>query len=529
MVRVESPSAINAYLLKIEFKRWAKLWSPANISLLPTAQAGRVEKRDYRVGSILYQLPVPANVKRVITGKRYSLKKRSASRPARNEELPTSFLVECYNPGNLSVRLSLTMRPVNDEVRIPFQELIEIAPGFNRIRIEMSDIYRVIDIRRPFNVELIPDEAEKLITLYFGLTDFVVEKESKRQESSKVKCVVWDLDNTLWEGVLVEDGSRKLALKPGVIDIIRTLDQRGILHSIASKNNFDEAMEALRELGIDEYFLSPQISWRPKSESIATIVRELNIGVDSLVFVDDSQFELEQVKAMHPNVRVLNALQWRTLNDMDECQAAVTAESRERRKMYRVEAMRREVADGFSDDYMTFLRHCEIRLSIGPMTSENLNRVHELTQRTNQMNFSGNRYERHLLEEVLRTPYLETFVLSCEDRFGSYGIVGFSIVDLREPRLTDMMFSCRIQSKRVEHAFLSFIIRKSIAETERDFFANYRRTPRNAPSGKVFDDIGMEEVEARDGVSSLLFRRGKEVPNDGVIRIVVEEAASRVI
>jgi predicted enzyme involved in methoxymalonyl-ACP biosynthesis len=89
------------------------------------------------------------------------------------------------------------------------------------------------------------------------------------------------------------------------------------------------------------------------------------------------------------------------------------------------------------------------------------------------------------------------------------------------------MFSCRIQSKRVEHAFLGFIIKKSIAETNKDFFANYRKTPRNAPSGKVFEDIGMEEVETRDGVSLLLFHRHREVPDDGVIRIVAQETIAR--
>ncbi len=120
------------------------------------------------------------------------------------------------------------------------------------------------------------------------------------------------------------------------------------------------------------------------------------------------------------------------------------------------------------------------------MTEENLERVHELTQRTNQMNFSGNRYDREVLRKLLASPYLDTFVLSCEDRFGSYGVIGFSIVDRREPRMTDLMFSCRIQSKRVEHAFLASVIRRYIAETGKDFYANYRKTPRNAPSGQVF-------------------------------------------
>jgi len=224
-----------------------------------------------------------------------------------------------------------------------------------------------------------------------------------------------------------------------------------------------------------------------------------------------------------PDVRTLNSLRYREITEMKECQAPVTDESRERRKMYQVEMSRQTIAESFGDDYMQFLRHCQIRLNIKPMTEENLERVHELTQRTNQMNFSGNRYDREVLREILRNPDIETHVLSCEDRFGSYGVIGFSLVNRREPRMTDLMFSCRVQSKRVEHAFLAYAMRKSMTETGRDFYANYRKTPRNAPSGKVFEDMGMEEVEVNDGVSSLVFRHGREVPDDRVIEIVVQE------
>ncbi len=158
------------------------------------------------------------------------------------------------------------------------------------------------------------------------------------------------------------------------------------------------------------------------------------------------------------------------------------------------------------------------------MTEENLERVHELTQRTNQMNFSGNRYDREVLRKLLSSPHLDTFVLSCEDRFGSYGVIGFSIVDRREPRMTDLMFSCRIQSKRVEHAFLAHVIRRYIGETGKHFYANYRKTPRNAPSGRVFADLAMEEIGTRDGVLSLRFHKDREVPEDGVINVVMQDA-----
>jgi FkbH-like protein len=526
MVRVDCPETLNSYLLKIRFKRWGKLWSPGSVRLHSSAQAERLERRDYRIGTVLYQLPISPGVKATVTGKRYSFKKRIASRSADSANLPTSFLLECYNPESHAVRLSLTLRAVNEDVKIPFQKLIELTPGFHRIRIPIKEIVGVFDVRKPFNIELIPDDVERVeneITLYFGLMEFVQEVEQAAEKSSKIKCVVWDLDNTLWDGILVEDGPRKLKLKPGIAEVIRALDARGILHSVASKNNHDEAMQTLKQFQLDEYFLCPQISWEPKSEGIRRIAQQLNIGVNSLLFVDDSPFELEQVKAVCPEVRLLDAVQYRSLPDMKECQVPVTAESKERRKMYRVEAERQDLAQGFGEDYMAFLRHCQIQLSIRPMTEENLDRVHELTQRTNQMNFSGNRYDRDVLRNILATPYLDTYVLTCEDRFGSYGVVGFSIVDSREPRMTDLMFSCRIQSKRVEHAFLSHILRVYIHKSGKDFWANYRKTPRNAPSGKVFADLGMEEVAVTDGLTSLAFRKNQTVPDDRVIRIVLQE------
>jgi FkbH-like protein len=534
MVRIDCPEALNSYVLRISFKRWGKLWTPGNVHLRSVEKALAIERRDYRIGTLLYQLPVPAPVKGVVTGKRYSLKKRLAYRTTTSELLPTSFLLECYNPGTRSVPLSLTVRSINEKARIPFQKLIELRPGFQRVRVPYLEIARVLDLKVPFNVELIPNDDSNEVTLFFGLMDFVREilapetssKTKTEDQPKKVKCVVWDLDNTLWDGILVEDGADKLTLKPGIRRVIEEFDQRGILQSIASKNNSDEALAVLKKFEIDEYFLSPQISWRPKSDAVQAIARELNIGIDSLLFVDDSEFELQQVSAALPDVRTIDARRYMEITDLEECQVPVTEESRNRRKMYRVETQRRDAAESFADDYLAFLRHCEIRLNIRPMIEENLQRVHELTQRTNQMNFSGNRYDRSVLKQILSTSYLDTYVLDVEDRFGTYGVVGFCIVDNRVPLMTDLMFSCRIQSKRVEHAFLAYLIRKYVAQTGKDFWANYRKTPRNAPSGQVFSDLGMEESENQGGVSRLVFLKDRVLPDDGVVKITVYEPAS---
>lgn len=529
MVRINSPSAVNGYLLKIRFKRWAKLWTPGNLRLHSIENAKKIEKRDYRVGTLLCQLPIPVPIKKTVTGKRYNFKKRMAGRTSRKTAAPTCFLFECFNPTNGSIPLSLSIRSYDKELKVPFQRLIHVSPGFQTVRLPFDNVSEVVDLRFPFHIELVPNDVGEEVTLYFGLMEFVhevqVPKEAN-QKPAKVKCVVWDLDNTLWDGVLIEEGSDNLQLKRNIASVIETLDRRGILQSIASKNDHDEAMQALKKFQIDEFFLYPQISWAPKSDAVSAIARHLNISVDTLLFVDDSEFELQQVKTACPGVLVLDAKDYASIPEMKECQVPVTTESVNRRHMYQVERTRQDVAHSFKDDYRVFLRYCNIQLEIQALTEENLPRVYELTQRTNQMNFSGNRYNLELLKKILKTSFLDTYVLSCKDRFGGYGIVGFGIVDNREPRLTDLMFSCRIQSKRVEHAFLGWMIRKYVGMTGKSFHANYRKTPRNSPSGSVFVDLGMQEMGTREGVTSLVFFQDMQVPDDGIVTIIPEISSS---
>jgi FkbH-like protein len=523
MVRVDCLGAVNPYLLKIRFKRWGKLWTPGNVHLFPIAQADRREQFDQSIGSMLYQLHVPAPVRKFATTKRYSWKKRMAINGRSSLEVPDLFVIECYNPGEREIGFSLTMRPSDDQARVPYQKLVQIPPGFHRECINVKEITKVLNLNTQFSVDLLPNEIPDDTPFFFGLLDFVRSTPKPGKKTGKqqgAKCIVWDLDNTLWNGVLIEDGPEKLTLKPGIVDVIKELDRRGILHSIASKNNHDEAMAVLKRHGLDDFFLHPQISWAPKSEALKAIATKLNIGIDTLLLVDDSDFELAQVQSANPAVKVLLANRYRELPELPDFKLSVTTESSIRRNMYRQETVREHAESGFDGDYFAFLCDCKLEMQIEPLSPANLERVHELTQRTNQMNFSGNRYERTQLEQIAATPYLDGYVIDCRDRFGSYGIVGFSIVDSRVPCMTDLAFSCRVQSKRVEHAFLAYLLRKYIKATGADFRADYRKTSRNAPSGRVFKDVGMEEVLERDGVTSLVFRHDRIIPDDGVILIV---------
>src|SRR5205823_3850109 len=119
----------------------------------------------------------------------------------------------------------------------------------------------------------------------------------------KVKCVVWDLDNTLWNGILGERGAEGVSLRDQAVATILALDNRGVLQSIASKNDHDEGGRALQHFGLSHFFLHPAIGWQPKSAGIRSIARRLNISTDSFAFIDDSAFERAEVTTHLPEVR----------------------------------------------------------------------------------------------------------------------------------------------------------------------------------------------------------------------------------
>ena len=521
MVRINHNEGASPYLLKIQFKQWGKLWTVGNVRLQSPSQARRREKFNILVGAIGWVAPLPSSVKpRVLTKINY-LRRQSAENARPSSEIPDSFLLECYNPSEQDLAATFTVRPNAQQGAQPFQTMIRLTSGYSCSRVSVTQISSRVDLSQPFEVEIVPNDAENAV-LFFGMMDFVKERQAAPATAAatkQFKCIVWDLDNTLWKGTLIEDGPEKLDFHAGVVDVIRQTDQRGILHSIASKNNFEDAIQVLRQHGLEEYFLYPQINWQPKSQSVAQVAKLLNIGVDAIAFVDDQAFEREEVKTVLPQVATIDAAECLQIPARPECNVPITNESRNRRVMYREQQQREAVLRAHPEDYLGFLKDCRMELRINRLNHSNLKRVYELAQRTNQLNFSGNRYQEFQLVDLMGSDYLNTYVIDCQDRFGTYGIVGFGVVDRREPRLLDLMFSCRIQSKRVEHAVLAFLLNRHLSETNRDFHANYRKTAKNAPSGKVFEEMGFEEAAEQDGVLSLVFRCGREIPDDRIVEI----------
>jgi FkbH-like protein len=363
-------------------------------------------------------------------------------------------------------------------------------------------IAAAIDLSSPYLVQIEPVGEAEGVSAIFGLTDFVAfaAAEAPAAEAAPlVKVVVWDLDETLWHGTLAEDGAAALTLRPEAVAAIKALDAKGVLHSIASKNDAAEAMAALRGFGLADYFLHPQIGWEPKSGAVARIAAAVDLGLDAFAFIDDQAFERAEVTAAHPAVRALPETAVVGLAEHPWFAHPVTPESAARRALYQAEARRTEVAAAVGGDYLAFLRDSKLVLAIAPLGEADVERVFELSQRTNQLNFTGAKLTRDAVRAMMEPdPNSARLTLRCADRFGDYGLIGFADLDLAAGELGAFFMSCRVQRKRVEHAAFTYLAGLLRAAGHTVFRVRFAPTARNGAAAVLLGDLGFREGDADD-------------------------------
>ncbi|MEU8207186.1 HAD-IIIC family phosphatase [Streptosporangium sp. NPDC049046] len=298
-------------------------------------------------------------------------------------------------------------------------------------------------------------------------------------KTSVVKCLVWDLDNTLWQGTLLEND--EIRLPDSIRELIRVLDSRGILQSVASKNDHDHAWAKLEALGVAEYFVLPHIGWSPKSDSIRQIAEELRFALDTIAFIDDQAAERAEVTFHLPDVRCYSAEHVAELAGLPEFSPeTVTEDARSRRLMYQAGFRRQAAKSGFTGPDEEFIRSLGLVMHIEHATAEHLARVEELTLRTSQMNATGVHYSRETLERLLDDPGHRVLVTSLSDRFGPHGAVGVILLELgrRTWHLKLLATSCRVVSFGAGTVILRWLIDQA-ARADAHLVADFRRTDRN--------------------------------------------------
>ncbi|MBD0343477.1 MAG: HAD-IIIC family phosphatase [Coleofasciculus sp. Co-bin14] len=326
------------------------------------------------------------------------------------------------------------------------------------------------------------------------------EQLSPAQTDKKViKCVVWDLDNTLWDGVLLEDD--RISLRNSVVSIIKTLDSRGILQSVASKNEEAQAMKSLQELGLHEYFLYPQINWNSKSDSIQKIAKSLNIGLDAIAFIDDQPFELEEVNFSLPEVLCINAnaAELEQLLDRPELNPRfITDDSKIRRLMYISDIQRKQAEEEFVGPQTEFLATLNMTFTISSAKEEDLQRAEELTVRTNQLNTTGYTYSYDELDRFRQSDRHKLLIASLDDKYGNYGKIGLALVECQEQSWTLklLLMSCRVMSRGVGTILLNHILHLA-KDNQVRLYAEFVSNQRNRMMHITYKFAGFKEIEKR--------------------------------
>ncbi len=323
------------------------------------------------------------------------------------------------------------------------------------------------------------------------------------------KVIVLDCDNTLWKGVCGEDGAMGVtvdsdfaALQTFLIEKTRS----GMLLALCSKNNEQDVWEVFGKnpqmLLKKEHFVSWRINWQAKSENINSMAKELNLGLDSFIFMDDSPMECAQVMKECPSVLTIRLPEeaGRISAFLDHIWAfdvfRVTEEDRNRTEMYVTEKRRQELQDTRLS-LEEFIRSLDLKISMYQMEDLQLGRVSQLTQRTNQFNLSTVRRTEEEIQSLLKDSCVKCWVIEVEDRFGDYGLTGVVITrDTDETVFLDtFLLSCRILGRGVENAILDCIGKYCGEKGVKCLQARFYPTPKNKPFRAFLDSAGWEAIE----------------------------------
>lgn len=323
------------------------------------------------------------------------------------------------------------------------------------------------------------------------------------------KCIVLDLDNTLWGGIIGEDGLEGIKLSnvsPGIeyVDFQRgllSLYNRGVILAVCSKNNYDDAIKVFQEHPYqvlkEKHFAAMRINWQNKAASIAELAEEINIGLDSMVFFDDNPVERAQVSLAHPEVLVVDLpknprLYRETLEHLNVFDVlSLTKEDLVRGEMYAGKRKRAELEKS-AESIEDFLRTLDLKVKIQPVNDFDTPRVVQLIGKTNQFNLTTRRYTDAEVRQFREDKSAIVYSMAVTDKFGDEGIVGVSIIKMKGTDwwIDSLLMSCRVIGRSVETALLAKIAFDARAAKAKKLIGEYIPTKKNPPAADLYERHG---------------------------------------
>lgn len=330
------------------------------------------------------------------------------------------------------------------------------------------------------------------------------------------KCLVLDLDNTLWGGIVGEDGMENLALSltpPGSSFIafqqaILDLQQRGIILAIASRNNEADALKVIREhpnmILKDHHFAAWRINWNDKASNIRELAEELNIGLDSMVFLDDDPTNREMVRALVPEVEVPDlpadpTLYTKFLLSLPYFEGGVvTDEDKMRGNYYVTERLRKEAEKSYTSPE-DFLKELGLEAQIVRDDAENIPRLAQLTEKTNQFNVLKRPMTEEEMQGYITSPNHTVYHARLADKFGDYGITALALVEKGEGawHIPTLLMSCRVFGRGLEHALISAIQADAESAGAEEITTVFQKSEKNAPAEEFITEYCEERGDRR--------------------------------
>jgi len=364
--------------------------------------------------------------------------------------------------------------------------------------------------RAPYNVEFYEIYSKKIRSLLAG------------NAGATKKVLICDCDNTLWGGVIGEDGIDGISLgessASGKIFLevhyaIKALISTGVLFCLCSKNNpedIDKVFEKHDDMILKNSDISiKKVNWKSKSENISEISRELNLGLDSMIFLDDSDYEIDMVNQALPMVKTFKVPQninhyLDLINSISSYfyTASLTEEDKGRSNLYQSEQLRSEHKVNFKD-ISEYLSSLDIKVKVRKNNSHNVRRISQLTQKTNQFNLTTKRYTEVEILNFIRANDSEVYSLEVFDKFGEYGLVGVAILKNRkeEKNIDTFLLSCRAIGRNVEYVFLREILKDINKTNNKIITSSYIPTQKNKIVSEFYVNNNFRHTCTKDNVS----------------------------
>jgi FkbH-like protein len=335
------------------------------------------------------------------------------------------------------------------------------------------------------------------------------------------KVLMLDCDNTLWKGIIGEDGVNGIEIGEvnasskafyEVQTLFKKLKNEGVVLNICSKNNVNDVEQVFREnSGMvlkEEDFLYKEIHWKDKVSSIQNITKKINVGLSSVAFVDDSSFEIDFVRQKLPEVvtyqvpnKIFNYPFFVRGIVNDFYSMNQTKEDQLKNTLYTAEKRRKETAENHNgiNEYLLSLG---LKLDISIDALGEINRLSQLTQKTNQFNLSTKRYSESEVTGFIKGENYRVYSFCLTDKFGDYGVTGMAIlkIDLLkcESFIDTFLMSCRVIGRTVEDTFFQYIIKDMFEIGVTDVFSSYIKTTKNSLGKDFYDKMGMETILLED-------------------------------